>query len=112
MDGDRSPGAEPRRYRPRGTRDRHLLLDDRPRTERNQGQARVPAPGTYVEPEGSEIDEAIYPRGTESTDQHMSELNIERDPFHGDWNYTIHPKRRKTPIDSIIPRQALIVQAR
>ncbi len=48
------------------------------------------------------------PKGTEGTDQQMSELNIERYAFHGDWSYTIHPKSRKTPIDSVISWQPLI----
>jgi hypothetical protein len=33
-----------------------------------------------------------YPEGEKITDAQMASLNIERDRFHGDWNYTIHPK--------------------
>jgi hypothetical protein len=50
----------------------------------------------------SEIDEGNYPKGQQVTDQQMSEVNLERDPFHGDWNYTIHPRRRKMSINAFI----------
>ena len=30
-------------------------------------------------------------------------LNITRDPFHGEWNYTIHPAETNAPaIDAVI----------
>ena len=38
-----------------------------------------------------ELDENVYPKGIVVSDQEMADLNITRDPFHGEWNYTIHP---------------------
>jgi hypothetical protein len=39
-----------------------------------------------------ELDPGRYPEGEKITDTQMSSLNIEREQFHGDWNYTIHPE--------------------
>ena len=41
----------------------------------------------------TEIDHGTYPSGVFITDAQMSNLNLERHRFHGDWNYTIHPRR-------------------
>jgi hypothetical protein len=41
-----------------------------------------------------ELDESVYPKGIVVSDQDMADLNITRDPFHGEWNYTIHPCAR------------------
>ena len=41
-----------------------------------------------------ELDPGRYPEGEKISDAQMSSLNIERARFHGDWNYTIHPKTR------------------
>ncbi len=38
------------------------------------------------------LDENHYPAGIKISDAEMAELNILRDPFHGEWNYTIKPK--------------------
>jgi hypothetical protein len=43
----------------------------------------------------SEIDEARYPKGVVLTEEQMESINIERHQFHGDWNYTIHPSRKR-----------------
>jgi len=40
-----------------------------------------------------ELDTGAYPRGISVSDQDMAALNITRDPFHGEWNYTIHPHK-------------------
>jgi hypothetical protein len=40
-----------------------------------------------------EIDPEHYPKGKKISDAQMSTLNIKPACFHGDWNYTIHPKR-------------------
>ncbi len=37
-----------------------------------------------------ELDENVYPKAIAVSDQQMADLNITRDPFHGEWNYTIH----------------------
>src|SRR5271165_6808385 len=38
-----------------------------------------------------ELDEKIYPKGILVSDEQMQTLNISRDDFHGEWNYTIAP---------------------
>lgn len=38
-----------------------------------------------------ELDSAGYAKGIVVSDQEMASLNITRDPFHGEWNYTLHP---------------------
>ena len=41
----------------------------------------------------SELDENRYPTGREITDQQIESLSITRDKFHGEWNYTIQPRK-------------------
>jgi transposase len=43
-----------------------------------------------------EIDPGSYPEGQRITDAQMATLNLELDRFHGDWNYTIHPRKPRT----------------
>jgi hypothetical protein len=38
-----------------------------------------------------ELDPAVYPKGITVSDEEMAAINIVRDEFHGEWNYTIHP---------------------
>lgn len=40
----------------------------------------------------AELDEGEYPTGTKVTDDELAEINIKRNKFHGEWNYTILPK--------------------
>ena len=44
----------------------------------------------------TEVDPGLYPTGVTVTDEQMAALNLERHPFHGEWNYTIRPKGRKS----------------
>ncbi len=37
-------------------------------------------------------DATLYPTGIKVSDEAMAKLNITRDPFHGEWNYTIRPQ--------------------
>ena len=37
------------------------------------------------------LDPAAYPTGREVTDAEMARIHIEKDSFHGEWNYTIRP---------------------
>jgi hypothetical protein len=37
------------------------------------------------------LDDGIYERGVEVTDEQLAAVNISRHAFHGDWNYTIKP---------------------
>ena len=39
------------------------------------------------------LDRRKYPTGRKVTDEEMKQVNLERNKFHGDWNYTIRPKR-------------------
>ncbi len=39
----------------------------------------------------SELDEGQYPTGRRITDAQMRNLAIKRDPFHGEWNYSLLP---------------------
>ncbi|MGH9664931.1 MAG: ISAzo13-like element transposase-related protein, partial [Bryobacteraceae bacterium] len=32
-----------------------------------------------------------YPVGRKITDEEFAHVNLKRDAFHGEWNYTIHP---------------------
>jgi hypothetical protein len=41
-----------------------------------------------------EQDEAVYQKGTKVSDAEMDAINIVRDEFHGEWNYTIKPNNR------------------
>ena len=39
----------------------------------------------------AEIDANIYPRGTAVSDFEFDSIRLDRDEFHGDWNYLIRP---------------------
>jgi hypothetical protein len=41
----------------------------------------------------AQLDTAPYPTGVKVSDKEMNDLPITRDPWHGDWNYTLHPTR-------------------
>jgi hypothetical protein len=41
------------------------------------------------------LDPRPYPQGIKVTDRQMSELRIEKDTFHGEWNYTIRGRRER-----------------
>ena len=43
----------------------------------------------------AQLDDRPYPKGIEVTDQELAAVNIERDTFHGEWNYLIHPASTK-----------------
>ena len=43
----------------------------------------------------SELDDGAYPAGVAITDTQMARVQMTPHAFHGDWNYTIHPHRRK-----------------
>jgi transposase len=38
-------------------------------------------------------DSNTYPTGIKVSDEELAALNLSRDPFHGEWNYTIKPHR-------------------
>lgn len=39
-----------------------------------------------------QIDENVYPSGRKISDAEIGAVNIQRDDFHGEWNYTIRPE--------------------
>ena len=44
----------------------------------------------------AELDRGQYPTGIKITDAEMASLNLKLDNFHGDWNYTVLPTRKKS----------------
>ena len=40
----------------------------------------------------AELDPAKYPKGVKVSDKEVAGIRLERDKFHGDWNYTILPR--------------------
>lgn len=40
------------------------------------------------------IDENLYPKGIKVIDEEMAAINITRNEFHGEWNYTISPNQQ------------------
>ena len=47
-----------------------------------------------------ELDPNRYPKGVTVSDAEMAELNIARDEFHGEWNYTLSPR---PPDQALVP---------
>ena len=41
------------------------------------------------------LDDGAYPTGVKVSNAQMAALPISRHPFHGDWNYTLHPASRQ-----------------
>src|SRR5688500_10163070 len=41
-----------------------------------------------------ELDERAYPTGRKVTDAELASINLDRDEFHGEWNYRIRPRSR------------------
>lgn len=39
------------------------------------------------------VDTNEYPTGVKVTDEEMKALALQKEEFHGEWNYTIHPKK-------------------
>lgn len=44
------------------------------------------------------VDKNSYPTGVKVTDEEMEKLNITRNEFHGDWNYTMSPQKKKKDV--------------
>jgi hypothetical protein len=45
----------------------------------------------------AELDPGSYPTGVEISDAQMAAIPLVRNRFHGDWNYTIHPRPAPSP---------------
>ena len=44
----------------------------------------------------AQLDDRVYEKGVEVTDDQLAAVNITRHQFHGDWNYTIIPSLTKS----------------
>ena len=44
------------------------------------------------------LDPGKYEKGIKVTDAELATVNIARDQFHGDWNYTIHPQPKPSAV--------------
>ena len=44
----------------------------------------------------AELDRGMYPTGIKITDAELASLNLKPADFHGEWNYTVLPMRKKT----------------
>jgi hypothetical protein len=40
-----------------------------------------------------QLDSIVYQNGIQVSDEEMASLNVKPDSFHGEWNYTIAPRR-------------------
>jgi transposase len=47
-----------------------------------------------------ELDDRTYPTGRKVTDAELASVNLDRDEFHGEWNYRIRPRSR--PFETVI----------
>ena len=43
----------------------------------------------------ADLDRGSYPTGIKVTDEQLAAVNLTRDAFHGNWNYSIGPGKRK-----------------
>ena len=41
----------------------------------------------------SELDEGAYQTGIKVTDEELAAVRMKKDQFHGEWNYTILPRK-------------------
>lgn len=39
------------------------------------------------------VDTNEYAKGIKITDEELESLALEREAFHGEWNYTLHPRK-------------------
>ena len=42
-----------------------------------------------------ELDENKYPKGIKVSDEQLEKVNLKKHKFHGDWNYTIYPSKKR-----------------
>jgi hypothetical protein len=42
-----------------------------------------------------ELDRGRYPKGQDVSDAKLATIDLEPQRFHGDWNYTIHPRHHR-----------------
>jgi transposase len=49
------------------------------------------------------LDDGTYPTGVKVPSAQMAALPVSRHPFHGDWNYTLHPAPRPATTTATLP---------
>jgi hypothetical protein len=49
----------------------------------------------------AELDAGTYPTGIKVTDDELAAINLKRDKFHGEWNYSILPPRKTKTLNLI-----------
>jgi len=49
----------------------------------------------------AELDTGTYPAGRKVSEKEVAEIDLRCDIFHGEWNYTIFPRRQKEPASII-----------
>jgi hypothetical protein len=85
----------------------HITMNWR-RTPLTSHQAVVNLIGAVTTTTGlrvhAELDEREYPTGIRISDADMDALPIHRHDWHGEWNYTLHPKpdTRDTPLGEFV----------
>jgi hypothetical protein len=47
-----------------------------------------------------DLDAGRYPAGRKVTDEELAAVHLERDAFHGEWNYRILPS---LSVDAVVP---------
>ena len=50
----------------------------------------------------SALDTGDHPKGIKVADADMATLHLQRDDFHGEWNYTLLPRQRLTLSDAVV----------
>src|SRR4051812_28332492 len=68
-------------------------------------------------PVRAKLDERAFPKGVEVTDEELAEVNLIKDAFHGEWNYTIVPSTSRVvirlfPIGSLATERRDLVRCR
>jgi hypothetical protein len=51
------------------------------------------AKGLHIQ---AELDENVYPAGVKVSDDMLADLALERDDFHGEWNYRLKPRHSRS----------------
>jgi hypothetical protein len=49
-----------------------------------------------------ELDPRTYAKGIKVSDEELGGINIQRDAFHPEWNYTIHPRSQQTTANEAV----------
>jgi Rhodopirellula transposase DDE domain len=52
---------------------------------------------------GCELDTTLYPAGRKVSDAELASVRLERDAFHGDWNYSILPRSAPAATIAVVP---------